>query len=593
MKRVKQVLTRFATMFFALMCVIGMGTPVFAVDGDLQAGDQFDVTVGGFDLSNNSTPTLNVYQIISVNFDNATSTPKNPMFYWDATNDTGSTTSVAEWVRNNYSDYISNDNSVTDKFSSMGSTAQSKFLEELSAAINTTVVEEKVTIDSTKNKTFNVTAPQGTSGLTNVSCTIEDLTMGEYLLIASGGVKLYKPTTIQLLPTYVKEQGATSGKWVVNVPQNTSMKGAAPQIEKTVASGNETVQTGETVTYTLTVDVPDYPADATAMTFEIGDTMESGITYNDDVKIYSDSNFPKEITNVNGEKPLFTLTKKSDTLNGFKISFTKDFFAHETYGKLTKIYVKYTGTVNTTAFSTATDALGNDAYVEYNNNPYVSDSYVKDKDDKDVYSYRVEINKVDKNGNPLTGAKFKLTKNGTGGTKTTLKFTQVTTATDGTFYVYDPNNPNASEVLEVSALSGDPATSGTLLIKGLDQGEYVLTETHAPDGYVLPTGSITITLDGNDIDLSKLEDTTSTAKSSGTHKLHVVKDTSTDKVTSEGVTVSKETISLDVENTSSEDADFTLPSTGGMGTLIFTVGGLFVMAGAVVLAVVMYKKKNA
>ena len=584
MIRVKQVLTRFATMFLALICVIGMGTQVLAVEGDLQAEDQFYVTVDGFDVSNNPTLTLNVYQIISVDFDNATSAPKNPMFYWDVTNDTESTTSVAEWVRNHYSDCISDDNSVTDKFKSMGSDAQSKFLEELSAAINTTVTENKVTIDSSKIKTVSVTAPQGTSDLTNVSCTIEDLTMGEYLLIASGGVKLYKPTTIQLLPKYVKEQGATSGKWVVNVPQNTSMKGAAPQIEKTVASGNETVETGETVTYTLSVDVPSYPADATAMKFEIGDTMDAGITYQSDVKVYSDSNCTQEILAEKNKN--YIVTNMPNSANGFNISFTNAFFAHETYGKLTKIYVKYTGTVNTTAFSSATDALGNNAYVKYNNNPYDSNSSAKDTDTKDVYAYRVEINKIDNNGKPLTGAKFKLSKKGTTGTNTELKFSKVTNPSDnGYFYVYNPSGDITE--LEVSALAGDPATGGTFLIKGLDQGEYVLTETKAPDGYVLPTGSITITLDGIDTDLSKLDKDTTTVASSGTHKLHAGQGSS------DGSTITNETISLDVENTSSEEANFILPSTGGMGTLIFTVGGLFVMAGAVVLAVVMYKKKNA
>ena len=580
MKRVKQVLTRFSTMFLALICVIGMGTPVFAVDGDtpteisvdLTANFNTSVPVAGFDVSDSNKPTLDVYQIISVDVDSTTNTPKNPMYYWDNSG-AESGTSVAEWVasfeNNKYSNYISEDNSVTDKFKDMLAEQQSEFLEELAAAI--------------KDGSISINPVQSIQNIEADLKPVSNLGVGEYLLIANGGVKLYKPTTIQLLPEYKPaEQGGGSGKWVVNVPQDTFMKGAAPQIEKSVASENETVSTGETVTYTLEVDVPSYPVNATARAFEIGDTMDVGITYQSDVKVYSDSQCTKEIPVENNT--FYTVTNKPGNANGFKISFNTDFFDDATYGKLTKIYVKYTGKVNTYAFSAETDALGNDAYVKYNNNPYDPNSYNEDRDDEDVYAYRIEINKVDKEGEPLTGAKFTLTKKGE---NTALKFTKATIDTDGTYYVYDPNGEDASDVLEVSSLSGDPAIGGTFLIKGLDQGEYVLTETKAPDGYVLPTGSIAIKLDGIDTDLSNLDNDATTAKPNGTHKLHVVEDTST------GVTVTDATISVDVENTKSEDADFTLPSTGGMGTLIFTVGGLFVMAGAVVLAVVMYKKKNA
>lgn len=590
MNRVKQVLTRFATMFLALICIIGMGTPVFAVDGDtpteipinLTANFYTSVPVAGFDVSDNNKPTLDVYQIISVDVDSTTNTPKNPMYYWDTTGDTEETTSVADWVKQNYTDYISaTDNSVTAKFNEkkQDTAFQSEFLEKLAAAI--------------KTGDITISPNQTISSISTKSVDVHGLVLGEYLLIASGGVKLYNPTTIQLIPTYVVEEGATSGKWMVNVPQNTSMKGAAPQIEKSVASGNETVETGETVTYTLAVDVPDYPADATAMKFEIGDTMDAGITYQSDVKVYSDSSCIREIP-VEGNK-YYTVTDKPKIANGFKISFTKDFFAHQTYGKLTKIYVKYTGTVNNAAFSAATDALGNNASVEYNNNPYDSNSSAKDTTTKDVYAYRIGINKVDKNGEPLTGAKFTLTKKDS---EDPLTFTKVTNQDKSYFYVYDPSGKNTE--LEVSALSDDKSTGGTFLIKGLDQGDYVLTETKAPDGYVLPTGSLTIKLTGKSDDLSVLApiknteatsapttdstDAGTSATTTGTYKIHGGEN---------GVTVTDATISVDVENTSSNDANFTLPSTGGMGTLIFTVGGLFVMAGAVVLAVVMYKKKNA
>lgn len=45
------------------------------------------------------------------------------------------------------------------------------------------------------------------------------------------------------------------------------------------------------------------------------------------------------------------------------------------------------------------------------------------------------------------------------------------------------------------------------------------------------------------------------------------------------------------ETTITNNKGFNLPSTGGMGTYIFTIGGLVVMAGAVLLLVSSKKKR--
>ena len=113
-----------------------------------------------------------------------------------------------------------------------------------------------------------------------------------------------------------------------------------------------------------------------------------------------------------------------------------------------------------------------------------------------------------------------------------------------------------------------------MIIKGIDLGKYTLTETKAADGgYSLPNGDITITLNDATPD-GTLDENTVTA--GGTSELY------------DNVEIEKNTIKFNVKNTKS--SDFELPNTGGMGTLIFTIGGILLMAGAVIYLVVSKKK---
>ena len=138
-------------------------------------------------------------------------------------------------------------------------------------------------------------------------------------------------------------------------------------------------------------------------------------------------------------------------------------------------------------------------------------------------------------------------------------------------------------------VAGDGATTtdltvnsnGKLVIQGLDLGTYTLTETAAPEGYVLPAEGITITLADDNVDGAPDGVLDNDTQVSGT----IVRENS--------VLVSGKTVSLGVDNTNYEDDDFNLPATGGMGTMIFTVAGILLMGGAVILVVAAMKKKKS
>lgn len=143
------------------------------------------------------------------------------------------------------------------------------------------------------------------------------------------------------------------------------------------------------------------------------------------------------------------------------------------------------------------------------------------------------------------------------------------TGTNGV-YKYDENGTSTLEV----------AADGTLRVQGLDEGTYTLKEIQAPEGYVLPTGEITIVI----TDAAPEDGTIDTANVTAGQGTVAING---------AATASVNVVSFNVENTSSDDAGFTLPTTGGMGTMIFTIAGVLLMAGAVTMIVVVSKKRKA
>lgn len=597
MEKVKGLFTRLTTMFIALMCVLGMGTPVMAVDGNPNQipTTPVPITIGGFDTSSQAKDIqIDAYQIISVNVD-SDNQAANPLYIWNS--------DVAGWMKNNgYGNYVntldpytqSEVNYVADAFKSsaigdsetvVSQVDATKFYEELAAAIR----EDNSVISNITKYSKGFTDINGKTGQVTFAEENNGMPLGVYLVIVTGGIKTYQPTVVTLLPTY------SDGSWTI-VEENITVKSTNPSITKTVVE-NQTVAVGDVVKYKLDVTVPDYPINSANKTFIVEDTMPEGIAYStNSVEVQDGEENIIHATSGDGTSADETKTYYSveevvsgTPAKGFKITFTNDYFAE--YGHVTNLSITYQGTVVQAAFNENPDKLDNTAKLTYNSDPY-------NKDDKTAtafaraYSYRMQINKVDKEGNPLAGAEFEIYKKGT--TNELLKFTK-----QNDNYILTTTETDGETKLQVSDVTGGETKSGgSLLIKGLDVGTYIIKEVTAPEGYVLPDGQMEVTITDETTPDGSIDSVIH--KETGSFELYTGKDKDqpidgvyiTDTGAGADSTLNN-TVTIDVLNTSNADAEFKLPSTGGMGTLIFTVGGLFVMAGAVVLAVVMYKKKNA
>lgn len=542
MKRVKKnAVTSILAVCLAFIMAFSTGMTAAAAEGDLTSDSAGTITISGIetDESGHGIGTLCAYQVINVNVNNDSHQPQSPVFKWDD--------SVASWVSTNFEDYIDteNDNAVTDAFLKLtdnGDTIKA-FVDQLANAIRKT--DSTIKIESSID--YDLT---GTLIGDDKEITLTEVPLGAYLFLVEGGVRIYSPGFASVYPAYDEE----AEKWVpAGQSINVYMKSKEPDIEKSVE--DYTYAIGQTVNYTLVVDVPDYPENAVDKKFIIADYLSKGLTFNEgSVRIYNydDSKEENKGTELTDDFADYVFTDDKHPAEGNSPSFAKSFIGD--YSILAdKVIVEYSATVNENAVVKETadtdNKLDNKVYLIYNNNPYTEDGYREIPDKERVYTYGIQVTKTDNGDTKLPGAEFNL-KQG----EETLKFVK-----DGSVYrlpLTEEEDAKASETLVTDE-------NGLIMIKGLDLGTYTLVETKAPDGYELPANPETVITLADDADDSGKPDGILNNDSDGTFETTVVN-------TKPGI----------------------LPVTGGIGTALFTICGLLLMSGAVILVVTVSRRKS-
>ena len=300
---------------------------------------------------------------------------------------------------------------------------------------------------------------------------------------------------------------------------------------------------GKDIPYTLTVTLPANYADYKDFYLNFVDDMSKGLTYNGDAKIFYGA------SDTTGTSINFAAVEGSSYTGGqkyeYKIPDLKSVAAAANLKGGDVVKVTYTAKVNNNAVI-GEAGNPNKFHVDYSNNPNQTGDgnpgHTPD-DTTIVLTFKTIFNKVDAGGNDLTGANFTLYK------KVGTEWVDVTSLSDGTV------NPSKT---------GD--TSGaTFEFSGLGQGDYKLVETTVPTGYN-PIEPIEFTVTA---EYEIVQNGASITSLTGTGE-----DITFTPNTSEG------SLAADIVNQSGA----TLPSTGGIGTVIFYVfGSLLVIGCGIVL----------
>lgn len=316
---------------------------------------------------------------------------------------------------------------------------------------------------------------------------------------------------------------------------------------------------GDTIPYRVTVDVP--ANIAKLKTFTLTDTPEHQTYVDDSLKIYSDADATAQILTS------YTTGTVKDG-DGWKIAFTPNDTELSTYaGK--KIYITFDMKLKENAVIVGLNGNTNEIKLDYSNkilpgtapNPG-TDEIIKETT---VYTFGIAVEKVDADdtNKKLEGVTFDLYREL--GTDTTEEG------------VTDPVKGLTGKFKKVKE-GLTTKTDGTVSVSGLANGTYWLVETKTIDTYNLLKKPIKVQI---------------AATYSETETITINKD-STGKTTT---TTTKEKHLNDAGNNGvfttvvKNSKGFTLPTTGGIGTFVFTFAGIAMMAAAVILLITGKKKK--
>lgn len=418
------------------------------------------------------------------------------------------------------------------------------------------------------------------------------------------GTALTAPTTQLATGYYLIVDSTADGQTVYNpavlaITSDITItdKTDVPTLEKKVQENKKTVagedvygskfndvadyNIGDDVPFHLIGSVPDMSQYETYI-YKFTDTFDKGFDAVDtsNVKVYlsndkkldlsgesKDSDITSYFSGTNGNIEYTSATAEAKAT--LTVS-TKDLKKAATYNKdhAQYVIVSYTAKLNASA-EIGLPGNVNEAHLTYSSKPDNSGegtptTHDTPEDKVIVFTYGLDVTKVDSENaeTKLKDAEFKL-KNSDD---------KWATITDGKVTGWADAESQGS-VLK----SGK---DGKFKVEGLDNGDYTLKETKAPAGYNLPANGFSVTLTATTANNQTWDGTASTALTGLAVKVNGTAGTGS---------VDTGLGAITIKNTQGSS----LPSTGGMGTVLLYVAGIavFVLAGATL--VMALRRRNA
>lgn len=443
----------------------------------------------------------------------------------------------------------------------------------------------------------------------------EEVPAGAYIAVITGADNgdIYNP--ILLTATY-NDQGVLTTETISSdanylYGSTAVAKSSSPDVEKEITGGTtndggkETVSVGDVVDYKVTPTVPTYPANALNKTLFVTDTLSKGLTFDYSTLTVTVNNVVLSRTDAEG-KATFSYsdgTKVAEAVvdgNGFNMNFVYESLVYDTADQVGLVHnpvITYSALVNDNAL-VGSDGNGNDVIYYYSDpnqgstweevekEPDEAEGVHKKEDSETVYTYQLAFLKTgvdtddDGEADPLAGAVFGIYED----KDCTVLIDTVTTNANGyavtanvragTYYVKELIAPTGyslnTTVYSIEATWATATTTSTA------------TETERTYTTEKPEGDAAIQVGWmKNGEFYSFEEVGENSSGYQPAYLETEKTTTAESTSFTENNEGSGTAMLDkaIPNTKLS----TLPSTGGIGTTIFTIGGCAIMIAAAAL----------
>ena len=334
-------------------------------------------------------------------------------------------------------------------------------------------------------------------------------------------------------------------------------------------------QVGEVLDFYIHLELPDYNNDNVYMTkLSLADAMH-GLEYVNGSAKLTTTALDGEVGAVEKTTGLTSTPGAYDADGNQTVTFDVDYHEIKTRGASVSAYIHFQAKVMPVAAKTGETATA-ETKLTYTFSLEPTTSRTTSPVGVKVHTYAFSLAKLsdeDIEGStdkkPLTNAGFTLYSDA--GMATANAVSMIKETVGGEIY-YRPALAGETGVTELLADLG--ADHNTLLVRGLDANTYYLKETKVPSGYYAPKGGFAVQLTGDREAVSKTLNGKLAAASSFT---------ATNNAT-DGVLINSSVLNGTEQNrldaSLKNSSTPVLPTTGGVGTVMFTVVGLLCMGAA-------------
>ena len=472
----------------------------------------------------------------------------------------------------------------------------------------------------------------------------ENLPLGLYLVAETKVPEMVVSTTdpflVSVPMTSVNGTNANDGgtRWIYDITLYPKNLTGIPSLEKTLRESKNdtgkndayahtgTASGGDTVEYQIISTLPSITSEATYLScYTFIDTLSAGLTYTKGdvtLEIFSDTACKNAVTTWKEADGYFTVSyNDADGKTAMTVEMTAKGLAE--INKSKAVYAD--ASMVNSGYSDCTMRLTYTAKVDSDNSLVVGDKGNDNKvvltwkrtsdsfydtlvDDAHVYTYGIDLTKLFSDGKGDFSKVEFLVQNKTDNYYVQAKLNQ----DEGVYYVTGHTESKEDATHFVPVKTGD--TKGCILIKGLEDDTYTMTEIHTDNGYVLLKQDIEVMISQKEstenctiyasdaLGLIQNDPRYAQIIQSDANLKNIPQKHLEHKLRTASATVSGKKVNM-AEDNGSANAEapltvvntrgFDLPKTGDNGTMMFTIVGILLMVGAAAVLYAVSSKKSA